>query len=111
MISDVLYYARVAALCIMAISFFGLVLVVSGRVLMRPKRKRQRESALLKRSAKLAERLDAHDHAMKGHSDLADLSAVSFDELPPLGHDAHPSTGPRIGDGWKSAARYGASED
>jgi hypothetical protein len=33
---------------------------------------------------------------------------VTFQDLPPLGHDADMTPGPRIGDGWMSAAPYGA---
>jgi hypothetical protein len=31
-----------------------------------------------------------------------------FADLPPLGHDADMTPGPRLGDGWQAAAPYGA---
>lgn len=96
MVNQLLHYARIASFVILACALFAVILTVSGRILTRQARKAQRSMA------KVAMNLDdprSHD---------VDDPFGDFTDLPDLGYDADLSPGPRKGDGWQSAERYGS---
>lgn len=99
MLETVLTWGRTAAFVIVSISIaFTLLLTLT--------------TYLGSRSGKIRARQEALRSRLAESDPTADLEffAMLQDDGKPLGHDRPPTTGPRNGDGWKAAARYGASE-
>jgi hypothetical protein len=99
MVETVLTWGRTVAFVIVGIAIAGVLLLTFT-------------TWLGSRSGKVRARQEALRVRLAETDPTADLEffAMLEDDGKPLGHDRPPTTGPRNGEGWKTASRYGASE-